>query len=424
MSLKLGTLVLAVAVIALVSAAETRAQVAAGGSQVEAYYALNNAPLWFPRGMPTPGANAVPAILRRAQLDGFDDGPALAAQVEQAIATVHSDPSATMQMDRVLSFAWVRYVRLLERRMPGFEYADDWGAPRRETAIDILSRAAQPEQLQLILKIASVNPLYDKFRNALWNESHTTGRMPSPAELANLARLRFVAPDGKYLVVDSNSARLYMLDEHGIADSMRIIVGKPETPTPLLVSVIYYATANPYWNVPDNLIRSLVAARVLTRGKAYLKDHNYQVVTKLSLDADEVPNDSVDWADVAAGKSTIFVRQLPGPYNSMGKLKFGFANAEDVYLHDTPDKSLFDADSRLLSNGCIRLEDARRLGRWLLGSEPEPQSDAAEQHLPLPQPVPIFLTYLTLNLDGGTPALTTDAYGRDPSGDTGPPVAQ
>ncbi len=108
----------------------------------------------------------------------------------------------------------------------------------------------------------------------------------------------------------------------------------------------------------------------------------------------------------------------------MGKLKFGFANAQDVYLHDTPNKSLFDADSRLLSNGCIRLEDARRLGRWLLGSEPEPQSDAAEQHLSLPQPVPIFLTYLTLNLDGGTPALTADAYGRDPSGDTGPPVAQ
>jgi murein L,D-transpeptidase YcbB/YkuD len=417
-------LVLAVAAIALATPAEAPSQVLAGTSQVDAYYAFNNAPLWFPRGMPTPGANALPAILVRAQLDGLDDGPALALQVEQAIAAVRSDPSATMQMDRILSSAWVRFVRHLERRMPGFEYADDWAAPRHETAVEILSRAAQPEQLQLILKIASVNPLYDKFRNALWNESQLTGRTSSPAELANLARLRFVAPSGKYLVVDSNAARLYMLDEHGIADSMRIIVGKPETPTPLLVSVIYYATANPYWNVPDNLIRSLVAARVLSRGKSYLRDHNYQVVTKLGLDADEVPNGSVDWADVAAGKSTIFVRQLPGPYNSMGKLKFGFANAEDVYLHDTPDKSLFDADNRLLSNGCIRLENAQRLGRWLLGSEPEPQSDAAEQHLPLPDPVPIFLTYLTLNLDTGTPALTADAYGKDPAGDTGPPVAQ
>ena len=423
MSLKLGSFALAIAAIALAGPAAA-AQTPAGGSQVETYYAFNNAPLWFPRGIPTPGANALPAILRRAQIDGLDNGPALALQVQQAIAAVRSDPSTTMQMDRVHSSAWVRYVRLLERPMPGFEYADDWAAPKRETAINILSRAAQPQQLQLILKVASVNPLYDKFRDALWNESQITGRMPSPAELANLARIRFVAPGGKYVVVDSNAARLYMLDEHGIADSMRIIVGKPETPTPLLVSVIYYATANPYWNVPDNLIRSLVAARVLSRGKSYLKEHNYQVITKLGLDADPVPNDSVDWADVAAGKSTIFVRQLPGPYNSMGKLKFGFANAEDVYLHDTPDKSLFDADSRLLSNGCIRLEDAQRLGRWLLGNDPEPQSDAAEQHLPLPEPVPIFLTYLTLNLDAGTPALTADAYGRDPVGDTGPPAAQ
>ena len=394
MARKHGIFALAIAIIALASPSGAPAQAPAGTSQIDAFYARYNAPLWFPSGISTPGANALPSILRRAQLDGLADGPALAQQVEQAIATVRSDPSATMQMDRVISSVWVRYVRLLERRMPGFEYADNWAAPRRESVLDILSRAAQPGQLQLILKIASVNPLYDSLRNALWNEIHISGRAPSSAELANLSRLRFLAPDGKYVVVDLSAARLYMVDEHGIADLMRVIVGKPDTPTPLLVSVIYYATANPYWNVPDNLIRSIVAARVLTRGKSYLKDHNYRVVTKLSPDAEEVSNDDVDWAAVAAGNSTIFVRQLPGPYNSMGKLKFGFANAEDVYLHDTPNKSLFDADSRLISNGCIRLEDAQLLARWLLGSEPAPELDAAEQHLVLPQPVPIFLTYL------------------------------
>lgn len=424
MSRKLGIVALAVATIALASPSEAPAQAPAATSPIDGFYARYGAPLWFPSGIPTPGANALPSILRRAQLDGLDDGPALAQRVEQAIAAVRADPSATMQMDRVVSAVWVRYVRLLERRMPGFEYADDWAAPRRESVIDILSRAAQPGQLQLILKMASVNPIYDNLRNALWNEIHISGRAPSAAELANLARIRFIAPEGKYVVVDSNAARLYMVDGHGVADSMRVIVGKPETPTPLLVSVIYYATANPYWNVPDNLIRSLVAARVLSQGKSYLRDHNYRVVTKLSPDAEVVPNDEVDWPAVAAGNSTIFVRQLPGPYNSMGKLKFGFANAEDVYLHDTPNKSLFDADDRLLSNGCIRLEDAQRLARWLLGSDPTPESDAAEQHLVLPQPVPIFLTYLTLKLDGETPTVTADAYGRDPSGDGGSPVAQ
>ena len=399
MARKHGIFALAIAIIALASPSGAPAQAPAGTSQIDAFYARYNAPLWFPSGISTPGANALPSILRRAQLDGLADGPALAQQVEQAIATVRSDPSATMQMDRVISSVWVRYVRLLERRMPGFEYADNWAAPRRESVLDILSRAAQPGQLQLILKIASVNPLYDSLRNALWNEIHISGRAPSSAELANLsvfASLRRTANMWSSIRVPP----AYMVDEHGIADSMRVIVGKPDTPTPLLVSVIYYATANPYWNVPDNLIRSIVAARVLTRGKSYLKDHNYRVVTKLSPDAEEVSNDDVDWAAVAAGNSTIFVRQLPGPYNSMGKLKFGFANAEDVYLHDTPNKSLFDADSRLISNGCIRLEDAQLLARWLLGSEPAPESDAAEQHLVLPQPVPIFLTYLTLSSTG------------------------
>jgi murein L,D-transpeptidase YcbB/YkuD len=97
----------------------------------------------------------------------------------------------------------------------------------------------------------------------------------------------------------------------------------------------------------------------------------------------------------------------------MGHLKFGFPNADDIYLHDTPVKTAFNSDDRSLSHGCIRLEDAERLGRWLMGRDPEPTSSEPEQHALLPSPVPIFVTYLTAQVQNGQLAFVDDAYGRD-----------
>ena len=103
----------------------------------------------------------------------------------------------------------------------------------------------------------------------------------------------------------------------------------------------------------------------------------------------------VDWRAVAAGRDKVLVRQLPGPRNSMGQIKIPFPNDSDLYLHDTPNKDLFAQDDRKLSHGCIRLEDAERLGRWLMGREPQAASNDPEQNVLLPSPVPIYLTYLT-----------------------------
>ena len=99
----------------------------------------------------------------------------------------------------------------------------------------------------------------------------------------------------------------------------------------------------------------------------------------------------------------------------MGEIKFGFANKAGIYLHDSPEKDLFAKTDRDLSNGCIRLQDAQRLGRWLMGAQPETASNAPEQSVPLPSPVPVFVTYLTAQADGGQLSLVNDIYGRDSS---------
>ena len=227
----------------------------------------------------------------------------------------------------------------------------------------------------------------------------------TPAAAATPAAAMAVPPDfgspvypkrGRYILVDAASARLFMVEDGQVVDTMRVIVGKPDAQTPTIASKIYYATLNPYWNVPADLARKIIAPRVLKEGVAYLRKHNYQVLASFDDNAPEISPDSVDWKAVAAGRETVKVRQLPGPGNSMGQVKFGFPNGYVIFLHDTPKKELFASDERAVSNGCVRLEDAPRLTRWLLGRDPAMivASSEPEQHVALPRAVPIYITYL------------------------------
>ena len=198
---------------------------------------------------------------------------------------------------------------------------------------------------------------------------------------------------GRYLLVDAASARLYMIEDARVQDSMKVIVGKPETPTPALKSVIHYETLNPYWHVTADLAKTLIAPRVLQEGEPYLTTRGYEVVSGWGPDARVLSPESVDWAAVAAGTVRVYVRQRPGPANSLGRFKFDLPNGDGIYLHDTPRKELFAQEERDLSHGCVRLEDAEKLARWLLGKDP-PVASAPEQNVLLPKPVPITISYL------------------------------
>jgi murein L,D-transpeptidase YcbB/YkuD len=100
----------------------------------------------------------------------------------------------------------------------------------------------------------------------------------------------------------------------------------------------------------------------------------------------------------------------------MGSLKFPFTNPDGIYLHDTPGKDLFGKDVRNLRNGCVRVEDAKRLGHWLLGQDPVAPNKDPEVAVQLPQGVPIVLTYLTAQVSDGKLTYLNDFYGWDTAG--------
>src|SRR4051812_32792513 len=377
------------------------------------YASRNGAPLWLRGGADSSAARELIGALERAPLDGLSNGPALAAEAQALMARAQSgDPAALAQAERLLSTAWVLYAQTLQSPPAGMTYADNWVAPRRDTPGQILARAAAaPSLAAYVRSVSNVNPLYAQLRDAAWSAMQSTGQV-DPRVVASLDRARDMPFQKRYVMVDTAGAKLYMIEDGRIAGSMKVIVGKadPSTQTPMLASTIYYATLNPYWHVSPELIRSLIAKNVLDQGLGYLKSKGYQV---LSPSGEMLDPAKVDWHAVAAGQQAVQVRQLPGPANSMGRMKFGFANAADIYLHDTPSKDLFTQDDRNLSHGCIRLEDAEALGRWLLGRDPQVATNDPEQNVMLPTPVPIYVTYLTAQVDGGQLRFTEDVYGRD-----------
>ena len=261
-----------------------------------------------------------------------------------------------------------------------------------------------------------MSPIYAGLRRALVDGALTTPREHDLLRL-NLERARALpAGAGKAVIVNATAAQLMMIEHGRVVDTMRVVVGKPVHPTPMMAAMIRFTSLNPYWNVPADLAAERIAPNVIKGGAPYLRQKGYQTLSSWAEDATIVDPATVDWAAVAAGKVNVRVRQLPGPENAMGKMKFMFPNAQGIYLHDTPEKKLLGEDSRMFSGGCVRLEDAPRLARWLYGGEePSTSSASPEQRVDLPRPVPVYLTYLTAVPSGGTVTFLPDVYDRDPA---------
>ena len=390
------------------------ATIPVSGTVIRFYESRADQPIWFRDGPRSEASTRFLEILQRSPIDGFAHGPRLAAALQNAIRLAQSGgPSELLQADRMLSTVFVRYAQAMRAPARGVFYGSDELA--RPTAVNALlaEAASAPSLARYLRDISDVNPVYAPMRDAAWNLSRMTGGVADPRVMANLERARAFPSRGRFVVVDVVSQRLLMFENGQVRDSMKVIVGKRGTPTPMIASVLHYTTVNPYWNVPDDLVKSLIAPNVLKQGAAYLNDRGYEVVLTWAADAPRLSPSSIDWQAVAAGRERIRVRQKPNPANSMGNYKFPFANGLGIYLHDTPNKALFADRNRWISNGCVRLEDAPRFARWLHGRLPSGKSAAPEQHVQVDKGVPIFLTYLSVRSDGAQLTYLDDPYGVD-----------
>lgn len=209
------------------------------------------------------------------------------------------------------------------------------------------------------------------------------------------------------------------LIEHGkSAISMKVIVGKPERPTPELTSLLTQVELNPYWNVPPLIAKKDILPKIL-KDPFYLNKMNIKVVRHNKSGVTVIDTSHIDWREVAKNDFSYEFRQEPGKKNALGLVKFDFANSHNVYMHDTPAKELFNKDNRIFSSGCIRLEKPFELLSYLLNDNPEWDVHRVAEVLQSGKltyinvkPIPIYIVYATAWVDPhGWLHFTHDPYG-------------
>jgi murein L,D-transpeptidase YcbB/YkuD len=409
---------LAVPLVGSQSAASAAAVAASQDSQVAAFYrARDGAPLWL---APSSGAAAqqLLSLLETAQADHLNPKRYNVRSLSRALDQARGgDPGAVRRADEMLSEAFVAYARDQRHDPGGIIYVDPQLRPTPPSAAELLSAAARaPSLSDYVQNMGWMNPIYAKLRAAIASRLYGSDAQRRILEL-NLERARALpSGNGRYVIVNPPAARLYMYENGQVVDSMRVVAGRPDpvAQTPMMNAYIRYVALNPYWNSPPDITSRKLAPTILKEGRAYFTKRGYDLVDHFGPDAHVLNPMSVDWRAVAAGRLQVNLRQRPGPANSMGKMKFMFPNQQGIWLHDTPEKEKIEDAARLQSNGCVRLEAAPRLERWLFnGRPPNPKGAKPEQKVNLPTPVPLYITYLTAVPSGTSIVYFDDFYGKD-----------
>jgi murein L,D-transpeptidase YcbB/YkuD len=220
----------------------------------------------------------------------------------------------------------------------------------------------------------------------------------------------------RYVVVNIPAAQIEAIDGDKVALRHTAIVGKISRQTPILNSKIHEIILNPYWTAPRSIVEKDIMPLMredptyLTRNAIRLFDGN----------GDEVAPETIDWNAEEAPK--LMFRQDPGKINAMSSTKINFHNPHAVYMHDTPQQSLFGKLLRFESSGCVRVENVRDLSTWLLRDTPGWDRQYMEQviasgvntPIELAEPVPVYFTYISAwSTADGIVQFRDDIYRRD-----------
>lgn len=231
-----------------------------------------------------------------------------------------------------------------------------------------------------------------------------------------MERLRWLPRDlGKrHVLINQPAFRATYTEEGKSPLSMKVVVGKKSNQTNFFMDKIETVEFNPYWGVPLSIIANEMLPK-LSQNPYYLDDLGYEVTT---LQGERISSARVNWYAVASKQSMINVRQPPGPKNALGELKILFPNKHSIYMHDTPQKELFQKDVRAFSHGCVRLENPRAMAAAVLGKSVDYIASRVAQGENESDPVKgdifVYVAYFTAwPAPDGTVSYYDDMYERD-----------
>jgi L,D-transpeptidase YcbB len=342
------------------------------------------------------------------------------------LASVKNGSQGLPDLDVLLTDAFftlrfhLRNGRINKKTLERFDYS----AQTDSTAFASLSRALHDHALSPQLRaMEPAVPIYRTLKHALRE------LLSSPSSdsvfikkhyqlVANLERWRLQRPlSERYIAVNVPAFMLKVMESDSLYMESKVIIGKPETPTPELESVVRSFIIYPYWHVPRSIVKEILPQ--IQEDSLYLRKHNYQVLDHTGTMIDAT---TLDWKSFDPENFPYVLRQREGSENTMGVLKFVFANNYNVYLHDTNAKRLFSRENRALSHGCVRVNKAVQLAHYLAKDDDTYVSpEDLDQYLLLQhrlevqvvKPINVYLQYFTCGEEDGKIVFYEDLYKKD-----------
>jgi murein L,D-transpeptidase YcbB/YkuD len=347
------------------------------------------------------------------------------------LAAVLDDALASRKIERALrrlaptdeGYQWLREALVRERAI-----ADKGGWPK------LPDGAVSPELLQKRLNVEGDSSLR-RFQERHGLESTgvldaaTRSELNVPVETRveqlrlNLERWRWLPQDlgRRRIMVNIAAQVLEVVEDDEVVIRMRVVVGKEYRRTPVFSDTVRYIVLNPNWHVPPSIATEELIPKI-QKDSTYLERFGMRLLTEGPA-AQEVDPSTIDWSTVKADSFPFRFRQDPGRLNALGRMKFMFPNRYDIYLHDTPSRSLFSSAQRDFSHGCIRVEKPIELAvylmkksKWNRDAIERALDEGTERTLYLPRPVSVHLLYWTAWADeDGTIQFRADINGVDPA---------
>ena len=245
------------------------------------------------------------------------------------------------------------------------------------------------------------------------------------AIILNMTRWRWqkLAFGRRYVLVNIANYDLIAVEDGRNVLEMAVIVGKLQHQTPVFSRRVQYVDINPYWNIPPSIAANEELPE-LRKDPLYLVNRKVRLFSDWQENGVELDSTAIDWQATTGREMRRFkLRQDPGPWNALGRIKIVFPNEYNVYIHGTPAQELFERDRRSFSHGCIRASRPLELAEFLLAGEKQTWSTAKIQEIidqdkrmvvSLNEPVTVHITYQTVWIDNsGSIRFNNDIYGRD-----------
>lgn len=323
-----------------------------------------------------------------------------------------------------------------------------WVQPSKEIDyIDILNKVDQSNILDLIETVKPEFSEYDNLKNALdkyrnlkknrnWdklNKKHDIEAGKEKEKVAeiiariklNMDRLRWagIEPDSDFILINLPEYKLEVWEKNNIINEINIVIGEPESPTPVFSEKINRIILNPVWRIPRSVIFDDFLPEV-KKEVSYLKRNFIKVYKRNSNNEyKEINPKEIDWDQVTEENFDFHFWQKSGPWNSLGNVIFRSPNTDNIYLHDSPERNLFHKEMRAFSYGCVRVERALDLAYYILNKSDDYNkrevnniiAERKETLIELSEPIPFYVLYLTAQFDEKNDKiqLRKDIYHRD-----------